>query len=108
MDLFSFFVLFFSSSKEPVVASVAVGFVAVLLEGSLVELLEAKRADKVFGVKLAEHGGDAAAGDGLAAARARRPTHLVVVQFAVRRPFVLVKVAVSKRLLALSAGAATH
>lgn len=37
----------------------AVGFVALLLECALVELLEAEGAHKVLGVELAEHGGDA-------------------------------------------------
>jgi len=40
---------------------VAVGFVVLLFERALVELLEAEGAHKVLGVELAEHGGDATA-----------------------------------------------
>lgn len=50
-------------------AALAVGLVILLLEGALVELLEAKGADKVLWVELLGHGCDAAAGDGLLAAR---------------------------------------
>lgn len=48
-----------SSAEELVEAPVAVGLVVLLLEGALVELLEAERADKVLRVELPEHGGDA-------------------------------------------------
>ena len=50
-------------------------------------------------VELAEHGGDAAAGDGLVAAGAERATHRVVVRLAVRQPVVLEEVAAHKGLL---------
>lgn len=49
----------------------AVRFVVLFFEGSLVELLEAEGADEVLGVELAEHGRDAAPGDGLMAAGAQ-------------------------------------
>lgn len=67
----------------------AVGLVVLLLERALVELAEAERADKVLRVELAEHGGDAAAGDGFVAAGAQRAALPVVVGFAVRLPLVL-------------------
>ena len=54
-------------------------------------------------VELAEHGGDAAAGDGLAAAGAGRSSHLVVVVLAVGEALMLEKVAIRKRALALPA-----
>ena len=50
-------------------------------------------------VELAEHGGDAAAGDGLVAAGAERAAHRVVVRLAVRQPVVLEEVAAHKGLL---------
>ena len=50
-------------------------------------------------VELAEHGGDAAAGDGLVAARAERAAHRVVVRLAVRQPVVLEEVAAHEGLL---------
>ena len=50
-------------------------------------------------VELAEHGGDAAAGDGLVAAGAERAAHRVVVRLAVRQPVVLEEVAAHEGLL---------
>lgn len=52
-------------------AALAVRLVVLLFEGALVELLEAKGTDKVLGVELLGHGGDAAASDGLLAAGAQ-------------------------------------
>ena len=48
----------------------AIGFVVLLLEGALVQLLQAKGADKVLRMELSEHGGDAATSDRLRAAGA--------------------------------------
>lgn len=77
-------------------AAVAVGFVILLFEGSLVELLQAKRAHKVLRVKLFSHGCDAATGDGLLAARAQRPPPLVVVRLAVRLALVIEEAAINE------------
>lgn len=63
--------------------------IILFLEGALVQLPEAEGADEVFGVELAEHGGDAAAGDGLVAAGAQRAALAVVVRLAVRLALVL-------------------
>lgn len=52
-------------------AALAVGFVILLFEGALVELLQAKGAHEMLGMELLGHGGDAAARDGLLAARAQ-------------------------------------
>ncbi len=52
-------------------AGVAVRLVVLLLEGALVQLLQAECADEVLRVELLLHGGDAAACDGLAAASAQ-------------------------------------
>lgn len=60
-------------------AALAVGLVILLLEGAFVKLLEAESAHKVLWVELLAHGCDAAAGDGLLAARAQRAAPLVVV-----------------------------
>ena len=67
-------------------------------------LLEAEGAEEVLRVELAEHGGDAAAGDGLVAAGAERAAHRVVVRLAVRQPVVLEEVAAHEGLLQRSAG----
>ena len=53
----------------------AVGLVVLLLEGALVELLQAEGADKVLRVELLEHGRDTAACDGLLAAEDREKYH---------------------------------
>ena len=50
-------------------------------------------------VELAEHGGDAAAGDGLVAAGAERAPHGVVVRLAVGQAVVLEEVATHEGLL---------
>lgn len=85
-------------------AVLAVGLVVLLLEGPLVELLEAEGADEVLGVELLGHGGDAAAGDGFLAAGAERAAPLVVVHLAVGLPVVLEEAAVNKRGEALLQG----
>lgn len=76
-------------SKQFFKASVAVRFVILFFEGALVELLEAESADKVLRVELAEHGGDAAAGDRLVTACAQRAPLGVVVRLAVRQTFMV-------------------
>lgn len=77
------------STKELVKASVAIGFVVLLLERALVQLLQAKGAHKVLRVELAEHGGDASASDGLRAAGAQWSSLGVVMCLAVRESFVV-------------------
>lgn len=77
-------------------AALAVGLVVLLLEGALVELLEAEGAHKMLGVELLGHGGDAAARDGLLAARAQRAAPLVVVHLTVGLPVVLKEAAIDK------------
>lgn len=79
----------------------AVGLVILLLEGAFVELLEAESAHKVLWVELLAHGCDAAAGDGLLAARAQRAAPLVVVRLAVRLAIVVKEAAVYERREAL-------
>ena len=56
------------SAEELDEAGVAVRLVVLLLEGALVQLLQAESADKVLRVKLLEHGRDAAPRDRLLAA----------------------------------------
>lgn len=77
-------------------ARVAVGLVVLLFEGAFVELLEAEGADKVLRVELARHGGDAAARDGLLAARAERATLFVVVDLAEGAAAVLEETSIHK------------
>lgn len=57
-------------AKEFEEAVLTVRLVVLLLEGALVELLEAEGTDEVLRVELLGHGGDAAARDGFLAARA--------------------------------------
>lgn len=78
-----------SSAEELVEAPVAVGLVVLLLEGALVELLEAERADEVLRVELPEHGGDAATCNGLVASCAQRASLGVVMGLAVRHALVV-------------------
>lgn len=85
-------------------AALAVRLVVLLFEGALVELLEAEGTDKVLGVELLGHGGDAAAGDGLLATRAQRASALVVVHLTVRLPIMLKEAAVDKRCEAFLPG----
>lgn len=77
-------------------AALTVGLVILLLEGALVELLEAKGAHEMLGVELLGHGGDAAAGDGFLAARAQRAATLVVVHLTIWLPVVLEEAAIDK------------
>lgn len=76
-------------TKQLVEAAVAVGFVVLLLERALVQLLQAEGTDKVLRVEFAEHGGDAAPSDGLWAARAQGASLRVVVRLAVRQALVI-------------------
>lgn len=77
-------------------AAVAVGLFVLLFERPFVELLQAEGAHKVLRVELLGHGGDAAAGDGLLAARAERAAALVVVDLTVRLAVVFEETAVHK------------
>lgn len=77
-------------------AVLTVRLVVLLLEGALVELLEAEGTDKVLRVELLGHGGDAAARDGLLAAGAQRASPLVVVHLTVGLPIVLEEAAVDE------------
>jgi len=85
-------------SKEPVVALVAVGLLPLLLEGALVQLLEAEGANKVFGMEFPEHGRDATTGNGFVASCAERAAQCVEVGLAVWLSLVLEEVAVGERL----------
>lgn len=84
-------------------AALAVGLVVLLLEGALVQLLEAEGANKVFWVELLAHGCDAAAGDGLLAAGAQRAAPLVVMRLAVRLALVVKEAAIYEGREALPA-----
>lgn len=58
-------------TEQLVEAAVAIGLVVLLLEGALVQLLQAEGAHKVFRVELAEHGRNATTGDGFRATSAQ-------------------------------------
>lgn len=75
----------------------AVWFVVLLLEGALVELLEAEGTDKMLRMELLAHGRDAPACYGLLAAGAERATPLMVVNLTVRLPIMLKETAIHKR-----------
>lgn len=84
-------------------AALAVGLVVLLFEGAFVELLEAESTHKVLWVELLAHGCNAAAGDGLLAARAQRAAPLVVVRLTVRLALVVKEAAIYERGEALPA-----
>jgi hypothetical protein len=71
---------------------VTVRLFSLLLESSLVELLQAEGADEMLRVELPEHGGDAAAGNWFVAAGAQRAPESVEVGLAVRPVLVLEEV----------------
>lgn len=81
--------------------AMAVGLVVLLFEGALVELLQAEGAHKVLWVELLAHGCDAAAGDGLLAATAKRASALVIVRLAVRLTLVVKEASIYERREAL-------
>lgn len=73
---------------------------ALLLERSLVQLLEAEGANEVLRVELSEHGRDATARDGFVASGAQWSSEGVEVCLAVRPALVLEEVAVGERIAA--------
>lgn len=91
-------------AKELDEAVLTVGLVVLLLEGAFVELLEAEGTDEVLRVELLGHGCDAAAGDGLLAARAERAAPLVVVHLAVGLPVMFEEAAIDEWREALLQG----
>lgn len=78
-------------------ATMAVWFVVLLLEGALVELLEAKGTDKMLRVELLPHSRYAPACYGLLAAGTERATSFVVVNLTVWLPIMLKETAAHKR-----------
>merc|ERR1719234_2539373 len=90
-------------SKQSVKALVAIRFLPLLLEGALIQLLQAEAADKMLWMEFAEHGSDTAARDCLMTASAKTATKCMVVLFTVGEAFVLKKVAVMERHLTLLA-----
>lgn len=75
----------------------AVWFVVLLLEGALVELLEAEGTDKMLRVELLAHGCDATACYGLLAAGTERATSFMVVNLTVWLPIMFKETAVHER-----------
>lgn len=75
----------------------AVRLVAVLLEGALVQLALAERADEVLRVELPVHGRDAPAHDRLTTGGAEGAAGRVVVRLAVGKAFVVEEVAGAER-----------
>ena len=81
----------------------AIRLLPLLLEGALVELLQAERTYKMFRMELAEHGRDAATGNGLVASGAEGAAQGVEVGLAVRLALVLKEVSVGEGLPASDA-----
>lgn len=79
----------------------AVGLVLLLLEAPLAQRLQAEVTDKVVGVELGAHGGDAAAQNGLLAGLAQAPAGLVVVGLTQRFALVLEETAIDEGGVAL-------
>ena len=90
------FILYFSPKNPENLAGV---IRTCPLKPMSTDLLEAEGAEEVLRVELAEHGRDAAAGDGLVAAGAERAPHGVVVRLAVGQTVVLEEVATHEGLL---------
>lgn len=84
-------------------AALAVGFVVLLFEGSLIQLLQAEGTDEMLGVKLLAHGCDAATGDGFLTAGTQRSTAGVIMHLTVWLPVVLEETAVYERCETLPA-----
>lgn len=90
-------------AKELEEAVLTVRLVVLLLEGALVELLEAEGTDEMLRVELLGHGSNAAACDGLLAAGAQRTPPLMIVHLTVGLPIVLKEAAIDKRCEAFPA-----
>ena len=86
------------SPEKPIITLVTVRLFSLLLESSLVELLQAEGADEMLRVELPEHGGDAATGNRFVAAGAQRASEGVEVGLAVRPVLVLEEVPLVKGL----------
>lgn len=69
-----------------------VWLVLVLLEGALVQLLQAEGTDKVFRVKLFKHGRDATTGNGLLTSGTQRASFGMVMSLTVGPASVLEEV----------------
>jgi len=81
----------------------AVWLVSLLLERSLVELLQTEAANETFRVEFPEHGRDAATRDWLATHCTQRASGGVVAGLAVRETFMLEERSVSEWFLAFFA-----
>lgn len=78
-------------------ATMTIWFVVLLLEGALIELLEAEGTDKMLRVELLAHRRDAPACYGLLTARAERATSFMVVNLTVWLPIVFKEAAAHER-----------
>uniref|UniRef100_A0A482ZHZ0 U34-Liphistoxin-Lm1a_1 n=1 Tax=Liphistius malayanus TaxID=1203467 RepID=A0A482ZHZ0_9ARAC len=67
----------------------AVGLVVLLFKCALVELLQTKRAHKMFRVELAGHGSDTATADWFVTPSTKRTTFCMVMKLTVRLAFVV-------------------
>jgi len=75
----------------------AVRFLVLFFERSLVELFQAKGAHEMLRVELLEHGRDATARDRLMASSAQRPALGVIVRLAVGLALVVEELATDER-----------
>jgi len=74
-------------------------FLSLLLECSLIQLLQTEAADKMLWVEFSEHGSDTAARDCLMTASAKTSTKRMVMLFTIGESLVLKKIAVVERHL---------
>ena len=86
-------------TKKFYVAGLAVGVVPMLLEGALVQQLQAEGAGEVLGMKLLAHCSDTLAHDRLLAAGTERAAGSVVVDLTVGLTLVIKVVPTGKRNL---------
>lgn len=78
-----------------------VGFVVLLLEGALVQLLQAEGAHEMLRVEFLEHGRNAPTGDGLGAPSAQRTPLRMVVRLAVGQTLMVKERPAEERLTAV-------
>lgn len=91
------------SAKQSIKTLVAIRFVTLLFKSTLVQLFQAKTANKVFWMKFSEHGSNATTRYRLMAAGAKGAPERVIMGLAVRVAFVLEKCAIMERRVALFA-----
>lgn len=93
---------FFVLTKESVEAFMTIWLFTFFFKCSFVQLLEAKRTNKVLGMKLAKHGSNASARNRLWTSCTKWSFECMEMCFTIRSSFMFEKIAICKRLVASS------